>query len=129
MKAIRSYDNYIQANMQLTLLQDAGLDCYIQDEYTITIDPLLSPALGGMKLMVKENDIDEANRILETTERTFLENVVCENCGQKSIQKIVNVKTFDTVWQQLWSVLKNGQPVEQTTVYRCYSCGAIQEGL
>ncbi|MDH7463358.1 DUF2007 domain-containing protein [Chitinophagaceae bacterium 26-R-25] len=79
MRVIRSYDNYINANMHLSLLKDAGLDCYIQDEYTITIDPLLSPALGGMKLMVKEEDIDEANRILETTERTFLENVACEN--------------------------------------------------
>ena len=49
---VRSYDNYIYANIVLSMLQDSGINCHLKDEYTITIDPLLSPALGGIKLMV-----------------------------------------------------------------------------
>jgi hypothetical protein len=46
---VRSYDNYIYAHIVLSMLQDAGINCYLKDEYTITIDPLLSPALGGIR--------------------------------------------------------------------------------
>jgi hypothetical protein len=51
--------------MDMGMLQAAGINCHIKDEYTITIDPLLSPALGGMKLMVEEADLEEALKMLE----------------------------------------------------------------
>ena len=66
---IRSFDNYISAHISLTRLQDAGINCHLKDEYTITIDPLLSPALGGMKLMVYESQVERAIKILEEPER------------------------------------------------------------
>lgn len=62
---LRGYDNYLNANMDMGMLQAAGINCHIKDEYTITIDPLLSPALGGMKLMVEEADLEEARALLQ----------------------------------------------------------------
>ncbi|MBS1948854.1 MAG: DUF2007 domain-containing protein [Bacteroidetes bacterium] len=47
-----SFDNYVNAHIVLGMLQEAGINCHLKDEYTVTIDPLLSPALGGMKIMV-----------------------------------------------------------------------------
>jgi hypothetical protein len=64
---IRSYDNYIYAHIVLAKLQDAGINCHLKDEYTITIDPLLSPALGGIKLMVAESQVGRALELLEET--------------------------------------------------------------
>ena len=61
---IRSFDNYVYANIQLGMLQNEGIDCHLQDELTITIDPLLSPALGGMKLMVNEFQVNRAMKLL-----------------------------------------------------------------
>ena len=49
---IRAFDNYLSAHIVLARLQDSGINCHLQDEHTITIDPLLGPALGGIKLMV-----------------------------------------------------------------------------
>jgi len=66
---IRSYDNYIYAHIVLSMLQDAGINCHLKDEYTITIDPLLSPALGGIKLMVAGSQLERALGLLEETER------------------------------------------------------------
>ena len=66
---IRSYDNYIYAHIVLSMLQDAGINCHLKDEYTITIDPLLSPALGGIKLMVAGSQVERALEMLEETER------------------------------------------------------------
>jgi hypothetical protein len=65
---IRSYDNYIYANIVLGKLQAAGINCHLKDEYTITIDPLLSPALGGIKIMVLQSEVDQALEMLEETE-------------------------------------------------------------
>jgi hypothetical protein len=66
---IRTFDNYIYANITLGMLQDAGINCHLKDEYTITIDPFLSPALGGMKLMVHPSQVQRAIELLENTER------------------------------------------------------------
>lgn len=61
---IGSYDNYIYAHIVLSKLQDHGINCHLKDEYTITIDPLLSPALGGIKLMVAATQVDRALELL-----------------------------------------------------------------
>lgn len=66
---LRSFDNYIHANIQLGMLQEEGINCHLQDEYTITLDPLLGPALGGMKLMVFETQVHRAMSLLEEVER------------------------------------------------------------
>ena len=65
---LRSFDNYINANIQLGMLQEEGINCYLKDEYIITIDPLLSPAIGGMKLMVYETQAQRAMKLLEEVE-------------------------------------------------------------
>jgi hypothetical protein len=65
---IRSYDNYLYAHIVLAKLQDSGINCHLRDEYTITIDPLLSPALGGIKLMVAESQLDRALELLAESE-------------------------------------------------------------
>ena len=64
---VRSYDNYIYANIVLSMLQDSGINCHLKDEYTITIDPLLSPALGGIKLMVAGSQLERALELLAET--------------------------------------------------------------
>ena len=60
-----SFDNYIPAHIALGKLKDEFINCYLQDEYTVTIDPLLSNAIGGIKLMVAEAQIERAKEILK----------------------------------------------------------------
>jgi hypothetical protein len=67
---LRSFDNYINANIQLGMLQNEGINCHLQDEYIITLDPLLSPAIGGMKLMVHETQAKRAMKLLDDVERS-----------------------------------------------------------
>lgn len=120
---IRSYDNYINANMTMGMLKEGGIDCYIMDEHTITIDPLLSPALGGMKLMVHENDLKEALSILEQSDQLYLQTIPCPVCHEHSLQQIRETKEFTHWWQRLKNILINGQETVQNSYYRCYSCG------
>jgi len=59
-----SYDNYIFAHISMTMLQDAGINCHLEDEHIITLDPFLSPALGGIKLMVYPTQAERAEALL-----------------------------------------------------------------
>jgi len=119
---IRAYDNYVNANMQLSLLQEQGINCYLKDEHTVTIDPLLSPAIGGMKLMVADSQEQRAREILEETEQDWLKTVACPACGRHELHKEVLVKEFPGFWGKLKSMLANGQEREVRTVYVCGSC-------
>jgi len=62
---IRSYDNYIPAHIAMGQLKEEFINCYLQDEYTVTIDPLLSNAIGGIKLVVAETQVQRALEILD----------------------------------------------------------------
>jgi hypothetical protein len=64
--AITSYDNYIPAHIALGRLKEEYINCYLQDEYTVTIDPFLSNAIGGIKLMVAESQAERALEILNS---------------------------------------------------------------
>src|ERR1035438_10299639 len=120
---LRSYDNYLNANMQLSMLKQEGINCYIKDEYTITIDPLLSPAIGGMKLMVDELQIGGAEEILKNADKAFLQTIACPNCGQHALEHIVEIKNPSGILQKIKFLVINGQEQEIKKYYQYTSCG------
>lgn len=64
LSCIRQYDTYIPAHIALGKLREAGIEAHLKDEHTVTIDPLLNFAVGGIKLMVPVESIEAAERIL-----------------------------------------------------------------
>jgi hypothetical protein len=63
---LQSYDNYIRAHIAMGRLKENSINCYLRDENTVTIDPLLSNAIGGIKLMVAEDQAARALELLNT---------------------------------------------------------------
>jgi hypothetical protein len=61
---VRSFDNYIPAHIAMGRLKEEYINCYLQDEYSVTIDPFLSNAIGGIKLMVAATQAERALEIL-----------------------------------------------------------------
>jgi hypothetical protein len=121
---VSSYDNYISANMQLSLLQEEGINCYLKDEYTVTIDPLLSPAIGGMKLMVYEAQSQRAKEIIEKAGKEFLLNIDCANCGKNTLELVTEIKKPVGLLQTISFLLINGQAEEVKKYYHCKTCGS-----
>ena len=119
---IRAYDNYISANLARALLQDAGVNCYIKDEYTVTLDPLLSPALGGMKLMVEDTYLPAALYLLQKSEELFLKTIACPHCGQASLERVEEEIQYERWIDKIKSLIVNGQEKKVQTYYRCSSC-------
>ncbi|MEJ7769801.1 MAG: DUF2007 domain-containing protein [Chitinophagaceae bacterium] len=121
--SIRAYDNYINANLERSLLEEAGINCHIKDEFTVTIDPLLSPALGGMKLMVEERSVKKAVELLHESDRLYLETVDCPNCRHPSLVFVSITTRYDSLLGKIRSLLVNGQEQEVKQLYRCNNCG------
>ena len=61
---IASFDNYIEANILLGKLQNEGINCWLQDENSATITPFFANSIGGIKLMVAEQQMERANDLL-----------------------------------------------------------------
>jgi hypothetical protein len=48
-------------------LESEGITCFVKDELTVQVNPFYSNAIGGVKLQVKESDLNQAFEILKET--------------------------------------------------------------
>lgn len=121
--SIRAFDNYIEANIVLQMLQQHNINCHLKDEHIITLDPLLSPAIGGMKLMVHHSHVERAWDLLNTAEREYLKTIPCPVCHHKKLEAASITKKHNSRLAALASMLLNGHSVETKKIYRCRGCG------
>src|SRR5687768_12268092 len=81
---VLSFDNYINAHIVFGRLQEEGINCWLKDENTATINPILSNAIGGIKLMVAENDLQKAIQLLEQFNEDRKVKITCPRCGSNN---------------------------------------------
>jgi len=53
-----------EALLARSILESAGIECFLGDQNIIRMDWFLSNALGGVKLRVREEDVAEADALL-----------------------------------------------------------------
>ena len=124
-KQIASYDNYLLANMTLGMLQGNGINCHLKDEYIVTIDPLLNPAVGGIKLLVEEMEYEKAQDIIKDAETAYLKEIPCPFCQQfnLSAEEIINQPV--DFWGKLKNQIAYGQTATYRKQYRCSNCNHV----
>lgn len=62
---LRRYRDMPQAFVAKGLLDSAGIECFLQDDNVIRLDWLWSNAMGGIKLLVRQKDAEQAAQLLE----------------------------------------------------------------
>ena len=120
---LRTFDNYIEANIVLSMLVASGINAHLKDEHTVTIDPLLSPALGGMKLMVHFAQVERAWELLEDAEHQYLQSIPCPVCKTHALKAISVTKKYQCRLSAIINMLLCGESVEIIKMYQCTSCG------
>ena len=85
---LRSFDNYMEARIVLNMLQDRDINCHLKDEHILTVDPLLNPALGGIKLMVYHSQAERAWGLMEQAELDYLKSIPCPFCKAHKLKVI-----------------------------------------
>lgn len=119
---VKTFDNYFSANIILTKLHAAGVECYLKDEYTVTVDPMLSNAIGGIKLVVKRKDAAAVNQLLEEYDAAYLRSATCPRCGSSSFSYIAKPGVTNFVTAILTWLFSN-YAVAADYVYQCGNCG------
>lgn len=88
---VRRYLNVQEALLAKSLLESAGISCFLGDENTIRIDWFLPNALGGVKLLVTDADVTAANELLNQQPESFTTDAGnyaqprCPSCGSSDL--------------------------------------------
>ncbi|WP_299112503.1 DUF2007 domain-containing protein [uncultured Winogradskyella sp.] len=78
-----------EAQLIKSKLDSEGVQTMLMDEKTIDSDPLISQAIGGVKLLVHNDDLDKAVKIYNDV-RTYIKDdngneMVCPKCSSNRI--------------------------------------------
>ena len=60
---LRTYMNVPEALLAKSILDSAEIQCFLADESIIRLDWFLSNALGGVKLLVRQEDVESASAL------------------------------------------------------------------
>ncbi|MBC7450019.1 MAG: DUF2007 domain-containing protein [Cytophagales bacterium] len=87
---IRTFENAMDAYLLKSKLESEGIECFLFDENTVSINPLYNIATGGIKLRVLEDAAERAETILsELDQRPYTdadENAAaCPECGSTEV--------------------------------------------
>lgn len=119
---IYSFDNYIDAQLCLQQLQNENINCWLKDENTVTIDPLLTNAIGGIKLMVHETQKDRATDLLRTILNKAKENRACPYCGSFNVEYIFSNRKASNWFSAIFTYLLGGYALAAEKMYHCFDC-------
>ncbi len=72
---LRVFDNYIDAHIVKGRLEAEGIICWLKDEHlsALIVDPVLTSAIAGIKLMVAKEHVERAIQILNEPLQPFEE--------------------------------------------------------
>ncbi len=94
-------------------LESENIRVFLADEYTVDTDPLVSNAIGGVKLQVNTAQVEKAKSIIKSIDASLLkEEVVCVKCKSTNFKMRLVFKNFI-----LKLIPLNGQ-----FEYRCLDC-------
>ena len=118
---LQYFTNYIDANIVLGRLQQEAIHCWLKDENTVTIDPILTHAVGGIKLMVAEEDVERAQELLNIDLKSSY--FKCPKCGSQNVQWVSSPRKPLNWISSLLGFLLGSYAVGVDKVNHCFDCG------
>jgi len=96
-------------------LEAEDIKVFLADEYTVDTDPMVSNAIGGVKLQVYTEKTEIAKNIIRTIDASLLvEPIVCSGCKSSNFKLRLSFKNF---------ILKL-IPVSGQFEYNCADCNS-----
>ncbi|MFH6997717.1 DUF2007 domain-containing protein [Flavobacterium sp. FlaQc-57] len=125
-KLVRSYQYSAEAQIFCGKLESEGVEVYLRDMNTVDSNPIWSNAVGGVKLFVKSQDFEKANKILsDISQFSFNENnelIKCLSCGAEEIEMVTSIKDTKTLLAFVFSLLFVLMPFYSKHRYKCNIC-------
>jgi hypothetical protein len=118
-----SYENYIPAHIAMGFLKEQGIECWLKDENTLTLDPMLSIALGGIRLMVPKREASKALGLLKQLETEHKSKTPCPRCNSINTELIGSLRKRSNWLMAVLSIFTATYPVYRELVHHCFDCG------
>ena len=119
---IKRFDNSIDAHLFRISLENEGIECFLVDEEIVTINPLYSNAVGGIKAKVRQEDLERTLDFLKSIEKEQV--IACPSCGSKDIHLDYTSKKALPHWiASLFSLLTVTYPITGKMFNTCKACG------
>ncbi|MEM7380037.1 MAG: DUF2007 domain-containing protein [Bacteroidota bacterium] len=100
-------------------LESEGIPVFLRDENTLNTDPLISTAIGGVKLQVYTSDKDKAIAIYNEVRSYAVDDdgnpIVCPNCKAEKSE----------VYYKRQGLFYKLFPFFEPKKYRCTNCNMI----
>ncbi|MCG2612183.1 DUF2007 domain-containing protein [Flavobacterium sp. SM15] len=107
-------------------LESEGVEVFLRDNLTIDTDPMVSNAIGGVKLFVKQEDQTNAVEILESISKYSLDDngsaIECPKCGSAKVDYFTTVRDIKSLFSFLFSLLLLLLPFYAKHKYKCETC-------
>ena len=104
-------------------LESENIEVFLTDNLTIDTDPLVSNAIGGVKLKVLSH---QAKEILSSIEKYSLDDegnsIHCPNCKSEQIELFSTIKDFKSLFWFIFGVLFSSLPFYTKHKYKCELC-------
>src|SRR5687767_10798818 len=85
---LQSFGNYIDAHIAKGRLEEEGINCWLKDENTVTLNPIWTQAVGGIKLMVAATQAERAQELLQSFQEEKHSRLTCPSCGGSNIEYV-----------------------------------------
>lgn len=128
---VRIYDDAMRAHLARCLLENEGVQAFIHDEAIVGLDPILSYAVGGVKLKVQESNLRKAAEILgHVDDRPFQDEDgdvrACPKCGSSQLAWITTMeRSLNGIVQMFMAMIMAIYPMKARHVLQCGHCGHV----
>ena len=125
-KTIARFQYSSEAQIIKGRLEADGIQVFMSDNLTIDTDPLVSNAIGGVKLKVLSHQAMKAQHILETIKKYSIDDegntINCPNCDSNKIELFSTIKDAKSLFWFIFGVLFSSLPFYTKHKYRCEDC-------
>jgi hypothetical protein len=114
-----AFDYLADAELLKTKLESEGIPVFLKDANILQADPFIASAIGGVKVMVYQQDRERAEDIYNSVRRYAVDRngnpIVCPNCKATRSERYSD---RSNLWYRLFPFL---EPMK----YRCLKCEMI----
>ncbi|MBJ7882291.1 DUF2007 domain-containing protein [Gelidibacter salicanalis] len=108
-------------------LESDGIEVFLADNLTIDTDPLVSNAIGGVKLKVRSTQVVEAKQILDSIQPYAMDDdgnaLKCPTCQSTHIELFSTIKDLKSFFWFIFGFLFSSLPFYTKHNYKCEVCG------
>lgn len=125
-KTIARFQYSSEAQIIKGRLEAEGIQVFLSDHLTIDTDPLVSNAIGGVKLKVLTDQALKAQHILSSIHKYSIDDegntITCPTCEGEKIELFSTIKDAKSLFWFIFGVLFSSLPFYTRHKYKCEDC-------